>query len=107
MVYERLDYRTSDGSLVIDFFILYCDDEIGWRIYIISDIDYKRQNTNGHATHRNHFDGDTYKSICWQGRLNTIEEAKAVAALWGDCTAKYIKGGGSFDSIAARLMKQR
>lgn len=105
MVYERLDYRTSDGSLVIDFFILYCDDETGWRIYIISDISYKGQNTDGHATHRNHYAGDTYPSVCWQGRLSTIEEAKAVAALWGDCTAQYIKGKGSFDQIAKRLMK--
>lgn len=107
MVYERRDYRTSDGSMDIDFFILYCNEEIGWRIYIISDINYKGRNESGHATHRSHYDDDTYQCVCWLGKLSTLEEAKAVAALWGDCTAGYIKGGGSFDAIAKRLMKRR
>ena len=107
MVYERLDYRTSDGSLVIDFFFVYDSDARGWRIYIISGLDYKGRDASGQATHRNHFDGDTYQSVCWRGRLSTLEEAKAVAALWADCTAQYIKGGGSFDAIAKRLMKRR
>ncbi len=107
MVYERLDYRTSDGSLVIDFFILYCDEQIGWRIYIISNINYKRRDTSHIITHRNHCVGETYDYICWTGKLSTLDKAKAVAALWGDCTAEYIKSNKSFDAIASKLMKRR
>jgi len=106
--FERLDYRTTDGSLYIDFVLMDCGPDIGWRVYIINlcDADYAGRDTGGHATHRNHFSGDTYKSICWSTRINTFDEAKAVAAAWGNTTALYIQNGGSFDDIAKRLSEQ-
>ena len=106
MEYERLDYRTSDGSLDIDFCFVNGGSE-GWLAYIISNINYRGRDTSYHATHRNHLDGDTYKSICWNTRVGSLKEMKAIAALWADVTALYIKNGGSFDSIAQKLLAKK
>ena len=110
MTYERLEYTTGDQSLRVDFVFMYLGLIKGWRIYIINDIDYTRhghRDTSGHATHRNHFSNDTYNSICWDGKISKIEKAKAVASLWADATALYIKFGGRFDDHASRLINQK
>ena len=106
--YERLDYLSSDGMMWFDFVIMDCGPDIGWRVYIINvdDADYGYRDVSGHATHRNHFDGDTYKSICWSTPICSFQEAKVIAALWADTTALYIKKGGSFDAIAQKLSKK-
>jgi hypothetical protein len=99
-------YRTSDGSMTIDFVFMDCGPEIGWRAYIIDGIDYGGRNTSGHATHRNHFRGDTYPCVCWSDRVDTFEEMKTIVALWGDVTARYTAGNESFDEIAKRLLTE-
>lgn len=106
MNYKRLIYKTLDGSMNIEFVFMDCGERIGWRVYIISDIEYGEQDASGPATHRNHFPGDTYKCICWTRKINTLDEAKTIAALWSDVTSCYIKNGGSFDSIASSLIKK-
>ena len=103
MDYIRHNYRTSDGSMTVDFLFYNLGLLKGWRIYIISNIDYGDKNISGHATHRNHFPEDTYPSICWNKRISTLEKARAVASVWADVTALYIKGRGSFDAIARQL----
>ena len=102
MKYEICSYITYDRSLTIDFIFYDCGEDIGWRIYIISPIDYKGRNTSYHETHRLHFEKDTYPCICWRGNLTTLEQAKTVASFWADVTAQYIKGYGSFDDITSR-----
>ena len=106
---ERMYYRTSDDLMTMDFYFMDCGGSTGWQIYIINDIDYKGRDTSSHATHRNHFTGDTYKSICWNSRINTLDEAKAIASLWADTTSRYImlgKNGIGFDEIVKKLLAE-
>jgi len=86
-----------------DFVFMDCGSSIGWRIYIISNIDYKGRNTSFHSTHRLHTAGETYHYICWAGRISTLAQAKAVASLWADATTLYIRGNDNFDDIVKRL----
>lgn len=82
-------YRTSDGGAEFVFeFVRYSS---GWRIYIERQPDYGDISTNMDATHRV-YDGDRY-FICWDRPLQTLSDAKAVAALWADATQTYRKSG--------------
>ena len=103
MNYERLDYVTGDRTQRFDFVFMDCGPQIGWRVYIINKINYKFRSRSSHATHRLHAAGETYKYICWNHRINTIEEAKNIAAVWADATAQYIKTGRSFDDIVRQM----
>ncbi|HCC34155.1 MAG TPA: hypothetical protein DEQ02_00360 [Ruminococcaceae bacterium] len=105
MTYQRIGYTTGDRSLQMDFVFMDGGPAIGWRIYIINRMDYKARNTSFHATHRLHTSGETYDYICWAGRIATFEQAKAVASLWSDATALYIRSGVDFDEIVKRLLK--
>ena len=107
MRYECLDYRTSDGSMYIEFGFCKLGLLSGWKIYILEDIDYEAQNSSYHATHRIRYSDDVRECICWTSKIRTFEDAKAIAKLWGDTTARYVKGEGSFDTIADRLIKTR
>ena len=97
--YIRLDYWTSDRSLVVDF-VFWDRGARGWRIYIISQID------SSHAAHWLRDPGDSYPYICWDGDIETLEQAKSVASLWAECTAEYIRSYKSFDNIASQLKDQ-
>ena len=103
---EWTSYRTSDGSMTLEFYFVNCGLLKGWRIYIISRINYKGRDASFHSTHRLHDSRETHVYICWLGRIATLQQAKAIAALWADTTALYIQDGGTFDAIAARLRNQ-
>ena len=102
---EWLDYRSSDGNMYFSFCFCRVGPFKGWKIQIVEPIDYQGRDTSGHATHRLFYDND-YDCICWDGRISTLEKAKAIASLWADTTSLYISGEESFDAIAARLMKE-
>ena len=90
-------YRSLDGSMCFAFeFEDHAPD--GWVISILSDIDYGSLPQDLHSTHRGERDGGY--TICWDGYLASLEEAKTIASLWADTTALYIKGLGDFDTIA-------
>lgn len=109
--YENATYRSSDGSFYVDFLFWNLgtdganDGRRGWRVYIISPIDFKGKSSSYVETHRLHDPNETYPYICWTNELKTLKQAKAVAALWADCIALYIKGEGRFNDIASRLRK--
>lgn len=104
--YVRLDYWTSDRSLVVDFVFWDLGTHNGWRIYIISQIDYQGRNCSSHAAHWLHDNDDSYPYICWAGNIETLEQAKSVASLQAECTARYIRSRQSFDDIADQLKDQ-
>ena len=102
-------YQTSDDAMLMEFYFVDYGENIGWRVYIISDIDYMGRDESAHGTHRNHFDGEFYKCICWQYRIDTLDDAMAIASLWADVTSIYIRLGRSglgFDEIVKRLLKK-
>lgn len=101
----RRDYWTSDRSMVVDF--VFWDRGIrGWRIYIISQIDYHGRDCSSHAAHWLFDPEDSYPYICWDGYIKTLEQAKSVASLWAECTAEYVRSYKSFDDIASQLKDQ-
>lgn len=93
-------YRSSDGSLYVDFDFCKMEDG-GYRIYILSDINYCGRAESSPDTHR--IITSPYSYICWDGKISSLKQAKAVAALWADTTALYIKGYTDFDTIARIL----
>lgn len=90
-------------------FVFYNMGADGWRIYIITDIDYKGKDAFSHDAHWLKDREDTYRYICWDGKIDTYEQAKAVASLWADCTYLYINDrfNRTFDMIALTLKLQR
>ena len=74
--YIRLNYWTSDRSLVVDY-VFWDLGERGWRIYIISHIDYQGRDCSSHAAHWLQDNDSSYPYICWNGNIATLEQAKA------------------------------
>ena len=103
MKYKRRLYTTADKTMTIDFVFMDLG-ELGWRVYIISPIDFQGRDGNRVLTHRNHFSGDTYESICWDKKIDTYKQARAVASFWAETLVRYIRYGGSFDEIAGQMM---
>ena len=103
MNFVRLEYTTGDRSLRVDFVFMDCGPAIGWRVYIISSVDYRGRSSAAYATHRSHDAGETYDYICWRGRISTLQQAKAIASLWADTISIYVRSNESFDTIASRL----
>lgn len=103
--YERLQYRSSDDSLTFDFVFWHLSQDEGWRIYIINKIDYGPHDHSSHYAHWLHDFRDTYPYICWAGTIETFDQAKAVASLWADATALYVKPNEyrSFNQIVSDL----
>lgn len=90
---HRAYYRTRDGAA--DYLFIFEEQPDGtWRAYIEQQPSYRGRATDAHSTHRLS-DGDR-KFVCWTEALQTLEEAKRVAALWADKTQEYIRTGRGF-----------
>ncbi len=65
MEYFNNLYRTKGGNLVVEFLLVKISEEIGWRAYILSPINYAQyaanRSTGGHQTHRLVESGDEMK----------------------------------------------
>jgi hypothetical protein len=86
-------YRTKDGSCDYQFSFEEQTDGI-WRPYILSQPNYNGRETDQHSTHR--LADDSRKYICWDRPLETLDEAKQVAAIWAEKTQEYIRSGTRF-----------
>lgn len=90
---HRAYYRTSDG--MADYYFSFEKQPWGeWRVYIEAQPPYGNRSENLHKTHR--LTDGSRKYVCWTNPLNSLEEAKQVAALWADKTQEYIRAGSSF-----------
>ena len=126
MKYEHNFYRTSDRELDIEFFFLDLGEELGWRAYVISDIDYNKCSQNRSAacskTHRFCESDETMRNmvwrflnrnetsplyyVCWTEKLKSLPDAREVAKAWCEITSYYIKRGGDFAKIQQTLSKR-
>ena len=89
----RLFYRTSDG--VADYCFSFEGEADGsFRAYIVDQPSYGARDTGLHATHRLTNAGRYY--VCWDRPLQSVEDARRVAALWADATQEYIRSGRRF-----------
>lgn len=124
MLFENNTYRTSDRLLDIEFLFVDMGDAVGWRAYILTDINYKmfsslRSDSIG-TVHRltetnkemirkiNNFirmsretneTMNTIQYICWNKAIHSLDDMKTIAKTWSEITAYYIRNGGSFKTI--------
>ena len=96
---NNISYRSFDGAFDYQFTFTFVGGHEGWRVYIGRQPDYGGRSTDAHSTHRLGIGSRPY--VCWAGRLETLGDAKAVAALWADCTQNYLRHG-SFAVPAGR-----
>ena len=102
-ILEKVDFsQIPDAANVLKTIV----SKTALSIYIISQIDYQGRNCSSHAAHWLHDNDDSYPYICWAGNIETLEQAKSVASLWAECTARYIRSRQSFDDIADQLKDQ-
>ena len=89
--YARVKYRALDGVTDFVFTFRWIDAADTWRVFIDAQPNYGARSISAHTTHRLVENGRY--CICWAGRIPSIGEAKQVAALWADCTLRYITAG--------------
>lgn len=131
MLFENNYYRTSDYLLDIEFLFVDLGPSTGWRIYILSNIDYKQfssarsdsittihrlTETNSDILKKiNIFQRNKGRSvndttpvhyICWKYKIDSLERAREIAKTWSEITAYYIRKGGSFESIQPKLKRK-
>lgn len=131
MLYENNYYRTSDYLLDIEFLFVDLGTPTGWRVYILSDIDYKQFSASRSDSittiHRlTESNSDTLRKInafqknkgrtvvdstpihyiCWKYKIDSLECAREIAKTWSEITAYYIRNGGSFESIQPKLKRK-
>ncbi len=99
-------YRTGTGRLEVDFLFYDLGGNRGWRIYIISQIRYGRKPRGSHAAHWLQDEYEDFRYICWDHEIPDLDSAKTIAAIWAECTDRYINGTEDFDTIACRIMQQ-
>lgn len=121
---ENNFYLTHDKSLDIEFLFVNLGNEVGWRAYILSSIDYKKRDTSCSTIHRltesdkhrieliRRFMHDTrlvlndsapIYYICWSTTIHELTKIRELAKTWSEITAYYIKHGGSFLNIQKEL----
>ena len=118
MKYEHNFYRTADGLLDIEFLFLDLGPKIGWRGYILSNINYKQFSdkrsdvyTDTHLyideNHHRYIDKNKdYPYICWTEAIHDLETMHKLAVRWSEITAYYIRNGGSFPEIQNLLIER-
>jgi len=90
---HRSYYRTRDGRT--DYSFSFEEQADGsWRAYIESQPPYGIRASDAHSTHR--LSDGSRRYVCWTSVLDSLEEAKNVAALWADKTQEYIRTGSRF-----------
>lgn len=131
MLFENNYYRTSDYLLDIEFLFVDLGTSTGWRIYILSDIDYKqfsstrsnsvttihrltesnsdilrKINTFQRSKGRMVDDATPIHYICWKYYIDSLGRAREIAKTWSEITAYYIRNGGNFETIQKKLKRK-
>lgn len=126
MLYENNFYTTHDLSQDIEFLFVN-RGSLGWRAYILSEINYKGRSTSCGTIHRlTESDSEVLRKIrrflhntrpvvnetspihyiCWSKPVFDLDDMREVAKTWSEITAYYIRHGGSFPDIQQRLKAQ-
>ena len=128
---EHNYYKTVIGNMDFEFIFVELGN-IGWRAYIINDINFKAVShlrsdsitvvhrlweTDYHLKNKiyDYIDSIRLRSvkrdnlwyICWSEKINSLEDMREIAKSWAEITAYYIKNGGSFESIQPLLKSRR
>lgn len=90
MTQYKLKYRAV-GKVDYEFTFAWLPPDNSWRIYIVNQSQYGGRATSEFKTHRLGLGTRPY--VCWDRPLRTYEDARAIAALWADCTQHYVATG--------------
>lgn len=113
--YEHNFYITKDKLLDIEFLFIDLGEEIGWRGYVLSDIDYKQfsdDRSDGYEETHLYIDTNRHRYIdvdkdfpyiCWTKPVHDLDTMRELAMMWAEITAYYIRNGGDFETIQKKL----
>ena len=84
-----MDYWTQDGLANYGFSIEFQPDK-GWQVYIVFRPLYQDNNDKSRLPHQVTDDsGRSY--VNWPARIDSLGDAKTVAALWAENTERYTR----------------
>jgi len=82
-----MDYRTQDGLANYGFSIEY-DTKSGWRVYIVFQPFYRSDHNDLRLPHQA-IDCNGRRYVDWPSKLDSLGDAKTVAALWAEHIQSY------------------
>ena len=82
-----MDYRTQDGLANYGFSIEY-EDKSGWRVYIAFQPLCRAGDDGLHLPHQA-VDCNGRRYINWPSKLDSLGDAKTVAALWAELIQRF------------------
>ncbi|HEY6422870.1 MAG TPA: hypothetical protein VIY28_06400 [Pseudonocardiaceae bacterium] len=85
-----MDYRTQDRLADYGFSIEFQPD-VGWRVYIIFESSHQDHDDNPPLPYQA-IDGNGRRYVNWSAKLDSLAEAKTVAALWAELIHRYRHG---------------
>jgi hypothetical protein len=83
-----MDYRTRDGLADYGFSIDYEPDRRGWRVYIIFQSFHQGHDGSLPLPYQS-IDDEGRRYVDWPEKLNSLGEARIVAALWAEVDQRY------------------
>lgn len=82
-----LDYRTRDGLADYGFSIEF-DPNVGWRVYIVFQPVYLNRDDSVQFPYQA-TDGKGRRYVNWSPKLDSLGDAKTVAALWAELIHRH------------------
>ena len=82
-----MDYQTQDGLAHYGFSIEFRSD-VGWRVYIAFH-PFCRNYEDSLQLPYHAVDGNGRRYVNWPSKLDSLGDAKTVAALWAELICKY------------------
>jgi hypothetical protein len=82
-----LDYRTRDGLADYGFSIEF-DPNVGWRVYIVFQPLYGDRDGSLQLPYQS-TDGKGRRYVNWSPKLDSLGDAKTVAALWAELSHRH------------------
>jgi hypothetical protein len=82
-----MDYRTQDGLADFGFSIEFQSD-IGWRVYTIFQPFHHDHDDNLQLPQQS-IDRNGRRYVNWSSKLDSLGDAKTVAALWAELIHRY------------------
>lgn len=84
-----MDYRTQDGLTDYGFSIKFQSDR-GWRIYIVFQLFPPGHDDSLRLPYQS-IDGNGRRYVDWPEKLDSLGDAKVVAAVWAELTQRYLR----------------
>jgi hypothetical protein len=82
-----MDYRTQDGLDHYGFAIEFRSD-VGWRVYIVFH-PFCRDHDDSLQLPYQSVDGNGRRYVNWSAKLDSLGDAKTVAALWAELIRRH------------------